>query len=218
MINIITTRCSDNMTTDILTTEQQIRDTHMKYRCYWMTVLCGLSTYDLYNNSYYAPLDISWFSVSSINCMIMVSYLSWDSWAMFVGCNKTILYRTELAIHHVAALCTWTFGFIFAPIIGSFCIIGETLSVLNYIFRDKSYETVLHIYRIFVIFCIRMPIQMYSGYFMWYDSIHHWTFDHIDHQLVSYIGVGICIFFFMYDMVLLHKIIGILKYKNRKIE
>jgi hypothetical protein len=77
--------------------KMDIQTEHMKYRCYFISVMCGMSLYNWYNYSLFDPIDNSFFTPYYQNCILMLFYLGWDTYHMI---RTPILFRTDLMIHH----------------------------------------------------------------------------------------------------------------------
>ena len=188
---------------------QQIRDMHMKYRCYWMAFICMISAHDWFMYTLYSSIDLSWGSSYCMNCILTSCYISWDTWSMIGGNERTVLYRKDLMIHHIMTIPVFIGALLWCPLCGSLVSITESLSLMNYIFRDKSYERLLHYYRIVIVFFIRLPVFLF---FINYATYH--VYRYIDQSVCGYLCYNIgfqipkygTILFIMYDVNIIYKI------------
>lgn len=198
-------------------TKQQTIYNHMKYRCDCIAVMCGLSVYDWLTHSLHEPITTDRWNVSGANLVFSLTYLSWDIWAMVYGSNRQILYRTELLIHHLVSMGCFSAGLYFVPLIVSRALICESISLLNYTLRGAHNELILHRYRLATIFLIRFPFSI--GF-----PIFYYVNDNLLEPTSATTGVGgwtyhIClvishVFFTIYDVILVRKIVGIMRKKK----
>ncbi len=131
----------------------------MKHRCYFLSVICGMSMYSWYNYSLFDPINTDIFTPYYQNSLICLSYLLWDTYKMTLSADRTILYRRELVIHHLFSAITLCSTFIDAPLVMSNYYICEGISVMNYMWYN--HPTLLKIYRTFFIVLVRMPLTLY---------------------------------------------------------
>ena len=189
-----------------------MQNKHMKYRCYFISTLCSLSLYTWwyngslvetihhdkiintnYNNRFHRVTP------QHLNCLLMAFYLCWDMYHMILSCNRRILFRTDLIMHHIVTLAT-VFNYInHIPLQISNTIIMECISLMNYAWRDNKKK--LNLYRTFCILFVRMPL---SFFFIFYKSNNIVRFPYT--QINGYW------FFIFYDAFILWKI-----YKPKKI-
>ena len=142
-----------------------IADEHMRKRCIFMSVLCGMSMYGWYNNSLFDPISNDVFTSYYQNCLLMLFYLGWDTYHMILGPNKHLLFRTDLIIHHSLCLVIFPSYINHAPLQMSNYTIMECISVMNYAWRNNP--KLLNIYRIMCIVLLRIPLI--SWYIMYYN-------------------------------------------------
>jgi hypothetical protein len=198
-------------------TNQQTIDTHMKYRCACIAVMCGLSTYDWITHTPYEPITTERWNVSGANLVFFLTYLSWDTWAMVAGVNHQILYRRELLIHHLVSFGIFSVFGLVVPLIASRDLICESISLLNYTLRGVPNESTLHWYRLATIFLIRLPISVVTPIFYYMNG------DLLE-PTSSTTGISIQpynvwllithLFFTVYDVILVRKILGIMRKKK----
>jgi hypothetical protein len=176
-----------------------------------------MSTYTWITTPIYIPLTNDPYNVSGLNNMFFQCYLWWDMWCMLLGPNRSMLYRTELILHHIGSSIIFITNAYFAPVIGSHALICESISLLNYTLRGN--DRLLHRYRIATIFLIRFPIFIgHSIYYTIYaDTVLAPTARSFDISIASCCSM-VCvahIFFVIYDIILLRKIFGILRKKRK---
>ena len=191
-----------------------VQNKHMKYRCYFISTLCSLSLYTLYN--WYNGSLVETIHPDKIittnynnrfhhvtpqylNCLLMAFYLCWDMYHMILSSNRRILFRTDLIIHHVITLSTLLNYINHIPLEISNIIIMECISLMNYAWRENKKR--LNLYRTFCILFVRIPL---SFFFILYKSnnIVRFLFTQINGYW----------FFIFYDAFILWKI-----YKPKKI-
>lgn len=190
--------------------ETQIQDLHMKYRCMWLWVMCGLSTYTWYNYSLYDPIQTDLYTPYVLNGAIFICYLSWDTYKMIMDAR---LYRTDLLIHHVVAMTVTVSCIRTIPLHMSNYMILEAISLFNYPLRN--YPGLLNHYRTFIILTLRMPMTT------WFVVYYFPSYDLPQLKLtISPIHCNWMIFmnnltyaFLLYDFFILYKI-----YKPKKIK
>jgi hypothetical protein len=183
-----------------------IRNEHMKYRCYFIYVMCSASLYSWYNYSLFDPILNSFFTLYYQNCLLMLFYLLWDTYHMTLSTNRALLYRTDLIIHHAVSgvacsslINNTALGF-------SNCLIMESISALNYVWRENP--RALNIYRTFCILLIRIPMSLwYVNYYVPIIALPYLeenrTYNHYLYlRMIGYTPV----FFICYDAHILWKI------------
>ena len=190
-------------------------DIHMKHRCMWLSVICGLSAYTwyccplfvLFPDVIFTPYT---FTPSVSNGVIFVCYLIWDTHKMLTDRR---LYRSDLIIHHgiafiISGSCTY-----YIPTQMSQYLVMESISLMNYTLRDLP--NILKIYRTFVITCIRIPLTLwyYFVYNPYYTIPFIITTTTVNGVLWMRFIYNLCLFFIVYDIFLLYKI-----HKPRKIK
>jgi len=192
---------------------QEIQNRHMKNRCYFIFVMCSLSLYNWYNYSLFDVIQNDFFTLYYQNCLIMLFYLTWDTYHMTISKNKKILFRTDLLIHHIICGIAFLSFINFLPLQMSNYLIMECISLLNYALRCN--ENLLKIYRTFCILFVRIPI------ITWYLVYYNPTIGiHIIKNNVSlycyyylYMIERLHFFFIIYDIFILWKL-----YKPQKIK
>ena len=200
-----------------LDTKQHTIDAHMKYRCMCIAVMCGLSTYDWLTHSLYEPITIDRWNVSGANIVFFLTYLSWDTWAMVGGVNRQILYRTELLIHHLISIVSFSAGLYLTPLIASHDLLNESISLLNYTLRGASNESILHRYRLATIFLIRLPVCIGTPIFYYMNGYLLEPASTTSGGSIKTYQIMLWIthaFFTIYDLILVRKIVGIMRKKR----
>ena len=195
-------------------TRQQTIDTHMKYRCACIAVMCGLSVYDWFTHSMYEPITTDRWNVSGTNLVFCILYMTWDTWAMVGGVNRQILYRTELLIHHLVSMGFFSAGLYFVPLIVSRALICESVSLLNYTLRGAHNELILHRYRLATIFLIRFPISIITPIFYYMNGYLLEPTSADTGVSVESLQTALIVshlFFTIYDIILVRKIVGIMQ-------
>ncbi len=139
-----------------------IQNQHMKKRCYFLFVICSMSLYSWYRYSLFdpIPIKIDYFSQYYQNCLLCTFYLLWDTYQMIFSKNKTILFRKDLILHHILSLFVSISFINYIPLYLSHIFIMESISVMNYIWKDKP--LLLKIYRTMCICLIRIPFSLWS--------------------------------------------------------
>ena len=133
-----------------------IQTEHMKYRCYFISAMCGMSLYSWYNYSLFDPINNSFFTPYYQNNLLMLFYLGWDTYHMI---TNPILYRTDLMIHHSVTLVVYLSYINNTSLQISNVLIMECISLMNYIWRNNP--EAMKLYRTLCIFCIRIPLSLY---------------------------------------------------------
>ncbi len=138
-----------------------MQNNHMKNRCYFIFIMCGLSLYSWYNYSLYEiPIDNSFSTPYYQNCLLMLFYLCWDIYKMVT--NK-LLFRADLMIHHVISLIVFVSLINYITLQLSNVLIMECISLMNYILRKHS--KILKLYRILCICIVRLPLSLWFWYY-----------------------------------------------------
>ena len=189
---------------------ESIQDVHMKHRCMWLSVMCGLSVYTWYNYSLYEPIQTDLYTPYVLNGAIFICYLSWDTYKMIMDAR---LYRTDLLIHHNTALIITCSCITTTPLQMSNYMIMESISLLNYPLRD--YPQILNLYRTAIIISLRMPLSVW--FWIYYNPKYGLPVLQQALTPSHYIWLK-CIlnsywFFLLYDLFILYKI-----YKPKKIK
>lgn len=177
--------------------------THTFWRTCWLWPLFLLGTY---NTWFYNPFDDNLTESSALLLVVppvFVAYLGWD---MYVMLKYKPLYRTDLLIHHgVCLFVFYCFFYYHLYKFGSLFMICESISLLNYILRDRPKW--LNHYRLFVVFCIRMPIWIVFFY------SHYGHFD--NYMIITrHLGNNGTVLFIFYDIVIIKKTLVLMKRKN----
>ena len=200
-----------------LDTKRRTIENHMKYRCACIAVMCGMSAYDWFTHSLYEPITTERWNVSGANIVVCLLYMTWDTWAMVGGVNRTILYRTELLIHHVISIASFSRGLYFVPLITSRDLICESISLLNYTLRDAPNEPTLHWYRLATIFLIRLPVSIGTPIFYYMNGYLLEPSSADTGVSIKTYQITLCIthaFFVIYDLILIRKITGVMRKKK----
>lgn len=183
-----------------------IRNEHMKYRCYFINTMCCMSLYNWYNYSLFDPIVNGFFTPYFQTCLLFFIYLCWDTYHMSLSNKKTILFRTDLIIHHMVCF------FILYNTIGindlqmNNFIIAECISSMNYIWRNNP--KLLKIYRTLCILLVRMPMTFW--FWLYYNPkfllpLLKVTLGHSQYVFYSTLD-NMYSFFIVYDMFILWKI------------
>jgi hypothetical protein len=125
----------------------------MKQRCYFLSVMCGTSLYNWYNYSLFDPLNTNFFTPYYQNCLLMMFYLGWDMYHMI---KRPVLFRFDLMIHHSITFVIYLSYLNNAPLTMSNYLIMESISVMNYLWRNNP--RLLKFHRTVCIVCIRLPL------------------------------------------------------------
>ncbi len=183
-----------------------VRTQHMKTRCYFISVMCGLSLYNWYNYSLFDPPVNDFMTPYYQNCLLMIFYLTWDTYKMIFSENRKILYRTDLAIHHFITIIVY-FSYINNTTLQmSNVLIMECISMMNYIWKDNP--KLLNLYRTICILLVRMPLSLWMRLYYNPTIIYPYlkltrTYPH--YLYLSTLG-NIYTFFILYDMFILWQI------------
>lgn len=187
-----------------------IQTEHMKRRCYFISVMCGMSLYNWYNYSLFDPIDNSFFTPYYQNCILMLFYLGWDTYHMI---RTPILFRTDLMIHHCVTAIGGVSYINNITLQMNNVIIMECISLMNYTWRNKP--GLLKSYRTLCIFCVRMPLS----FWMWFYYNPNVTFPYLKqtrtypHYIYLFVLLNQYWFFIVYDMFILWKL-----YKPKKLK
>ena len=180
-----------------------IQTVHMKHRCYFISAMCGMSLYSWYNYSLFDPINNSFFTPYYHNCLLMLFYLSWDTYHMI---TNPILYRTDLTIHHSVTLVVYLSYINNTTLQMSNVLIMECISSMNYICRNNP--EALNLYRTLCIFCIRIPLSLYM--WLYYNPNYIYPYLKIQRTYPYYLYLytlgNIYLFFILYDMFILWKL------------
>lgn len=176
---------------------------HMQRRCYFISVMCGMSLYSWYNYSLFDPLNNSFFTPYYQNCLLMLFYLGWDTYQMI---RTPLLFRTDLMIHHSITLVVYLSCINHIPLQLSNVLIMESISLMNYVWKNNP--LLLKIYRSICIFCIRMPTSLW--FWLYYNptiSYPAWNMTQTRNWYVYlYTMSNIFAFFIAYDLFILWKL------------
>ena len=183
---------------------------HMKHRCYFISTMCSLSLYCWFNYSLFEPVNNDFFTPYYQNCILMLVYLSWDTYHMV---TKQVLYRTDLMIHHFITLIVYVSGINYATLQISNVLIMECISLMNYTWRNSP--LLLKLYRTLCIFGIRIPLSLWFWlYYNPYIADPHLkkTQSYTLYLFLSTI-YNVYFFFILYDVFILWKL-----YQPKKIK
>ena len=184
----------------------EIQIQHMKHRCYFVSVMCGMSLYNWYNYSLFDPINNNLFTPYYQNCLLMLYYLCWDTYHMTLSKRRTILFRTDLIIHHYITFVVYISTINIVPLQMSNILIMECISIMNYIWRNNP--RLLNIYRILCIVLIRMPLSLWC--WSYYNPAY--SYPYFKNTLSYYYSLYLCklcnifAFFIVYDIFILYKI------------
>lgn len=183
-----------------------IRQEHMKYRCYFLSVICGMSMYSWYNYSLFDPIDTDVFTPFYQNSLICLFYLLWDTYKMTVSADRAILYRRDLVLHHLFSIVSMCSTFNDAPLVSSHIFIMEGLSVMNYVWYN--HPTLLKIYRTAFIFLVRIPITLYMWlyYMPYFINPYMKVTQSYPMYLYSTASAKCLGFFILYDLYILKQL------------
>jgi hypothetical protein len=189
-----------------------VQTEHMKKRCYFILVLCSMSLYNWYNYSLFAPVNNDFFTMYYQNCLLMLFYLCWDIYHMVFSTYKSLLFRTDLIIHHIITFIIFIICINYGALQMNSYLIMECISLMNYIWRNNP--TLLKFYRTFCILFIRIPLI--TWYFLYYNPYIILPIVKNKLSLYEYISIYIIekfhIFFIVYDIFILFKL-----YKPNKV-
>ncbi len=187
-----------------------IQTVHMKNRCYFISVMCGMSLYSWYNYSLFDPINNSFFTPYYQNCLLMLVYLGWDTYHMI---TNPILFRTDLMIHHSITAFAGVSYINNISLQFSNVMIMECISLMNYVWRNNP--QLLNLYRTLCIFCIRIPLILW----LWLYYNPNITFPYLKqtrtyhHYIYLFVLFNQYWFFIIYDIFILWKL-----YKSKKIK
>ena len=151
------------------------RSDHMKHRCYFIAAMCSASLYSWINYSLFDPIAVEFFSPPYQNCLLMLFYLSWDTYKML---QNPALFRTDLMIHHGVSYIVYMSCINYGPLQASHVLIMESISLMNYVWRDQV--KLLNFYRTCTILFIRVPLSLW--FLLYYNPLYsfpHFTPLHI---------------------------------------
>lgn len=179
---------------------------HMKHRCCFISIMCGMSLYSWFNYSLFNPITNDFFTPYYQNCLLMLFYLFWDTYNMTLSSNRTILFRTDLIIHHIVTLIVYLSYINYVSLQGSNILIMECISLMNYNLRNNP--ILLNNYRKCCIFFIRMPLSFW--FLLYYNPTI--SFPYLK-EIISYnhylyltrLG-NMYLFFIGYDIFILYKL------------
>ena len=170
----------------------------MKHRCYFISVMCGMSLYSWYNYSLFDPINNSFFTPYYQNCLLLLFYLGWDTYHMI---TKPILFRTDLMIHHSITAFGGVSYINNISLQLSNVTIMECISLMNYIWRNNP--QVLKLYRTICIFCISIPLSLWM-WFYYNPTIAkpYWiiTIPHTHYYFLNLIITNVYFFILSYDV------------------
>ncbi len=187
-----------------------IRDEHMKMRCYFMWAMCCMSLYNWYAYSLFEPINNDILKPYYLNCALFIYYLFWDSYKMLLSSDRKILYRTDLMIHHCISLFTYISLINYTSLQVSHVLVMECISLLNYVLRNRP--KTLAYYRLFCIFIVRIPMCVYMLNYNWYHIMFYAPTMELYYQHQPY--ENIYFLFLAYDACLLKQLHKILTMKK----
>jgi hypothetical protein len=176
-----------------------IREEHMKHRCYFISAMCGLSLYNWLNYSLFDPINTEFFTPYNQNGVLFLFYLTWDTYHMI---NNRLLYRTDLLIHHGAAFIITANSINHNGLQMSHYMILECISLMNYVWRHNP--QLLNAYRTACILLIRLPLTFW--FWLYYNPTFLYPrWIETDCSMNIIISKAMC-FFIVYDIYILWKI------------
>jgi hypothetical protein len=185
----------------------------MKYRCYFISAMCGLSLYNWYAYSLFDPINNSFFTPYYQNCLLMLFYLGWDTYQMTMSTNKNMLFRTDLIIHHAVTTVVYLSYINNSALQIDHVLVMESISLMNYIWRNNPDR--LKVWRTGCIFLIRMPLSfwclLYYNPYVIYPQLKQMR-GRLHMLYISYLG-NIYLFFIAYDIFILYKLYKPVKIK-----
>jgi hypothetical protein len=180
-----------------------LQQEHMKTRCCFIAAMCSMSLYNWYSYSLFAPIDNSVFTPYYCNCLLMLYYLSWDTYRM---CTNPILFRTDLMIHHSVTLVVYLSYINNTTLQISHVLLMECISLMNYVWRNNP--PYLKIYRIVCIFLIRMPLSFF--FWIYYNPVVLYPYLEETRSPIHYLYLStlgnVYMFFIVYDLFILWKL------------
>jgi hypothetical protein len=171
----------------------------MKHRCYFMSVMCGLSLYSWHNYSLYEPIKNDVTTPYFLNCLVMLFYLCWDTLHML---HNPLLLRGELIVHHVFALVIYIAHISTFALLCSNMLIMECISLMNYIWRDHPRKLML--YRACCILGIRMPLVCWLWLYYHPRTLLPYLMQMPDRNALSDFAVSV--FANAYGVMLIHDV------------
>ncbi len=180
------------------------RTEHMKNRCYFIAAMCGASLYSWINYSLFDPIIVDVFSPPYQNCLLMLFYLSWDTYKML---SNPLLFRNDLMIHHCVTFVVYVSYINYIPLQMSHLLIMESISLMNYVWRDNI--KLLTFYRTCMILCIRMPLSLW--FWLYYNKLYMFPYFrntvslHV-HCIYLTTLMNMPVFFIFYDVYILWQI------------
>jgi hypothetical protein len=178
----------------------------MKQRCYFIAAMCGLSMFTWHNYSLFDPITNEMFTPHYWNGLLFLYYLTWDTYAMTFSKHRSLLYRTDLIIHHIFAFIITISSLNNNALQMSNYMILECISLMNYLLRNNT--RLLNTYRTLCIVFIRTPLTLW--FFTYYH--HNYLFPYWEatrsqyHFLYLYWLYNSSILFLFYDLFILWKI------------
>ena len=186
---------------------------HMKNRCYFISIMCGMSLYSWYNYSLFDIINNNFFTPYYQNCLLMLFYLGWDTYNMTLSKNKSLLFRTDLCIHHFVTGIAYISYINTVSLQASNVLIMECISLMNYIWRNNP--RLLKIYRTLCILFVRIPLSLW--FWLYYNPTITYIYLEKTFTYNYYIYLltmsNIYVFFIIYDIFILWKL-----FKPKKIK
>lgn len=180
-----------------------VQNEHMKNRCYFISVMCGMSLYNWYNYTLFDPINNDFFTPYYQNCLLMLFYLGWDMYHMI---HTPVLFRTDLMVHHSITTIVYLSYINNTALQASNVLIMECVSLMNYVWRNNP--QLLKLYRTLCIILIRMPLSFW--FWLYYNPkiiIPYFKLTRTyNHYLYLYTLGNIYMFFIVYDMFILWKL------------
>ena len=184
-----------------------IRNNHMKNRCYAIATMCGISLYTWFNYSLFDPIVNDVYTPYTFNCLFMLGYLCWDTYKMTLSRDKNILYRKDLLLHHTVTIIVYSSYINVVSLQMSNVLLFECISLMNYVWKDN--QKILNMYRVLCICLVRMPLCCW--FLLYYNPTV--SFPHIKQTYQNYYYINYLIylgntylFFILYDVYILKQI------------
>ena len=122
-----------------------VQTEHMKKRCYCILIMCFMSIYNWYKNPIFSPINNNFYTFYYQTCLFMLCYLCWDTYHMVFSINKSLLFRTDLMVHHIITFIIFLSGINYFALQLNNYLIMECISLMNYVWRNNP--KLLKLYR-----------------------------------------------------------------------
>jgi hypothetical protein len=189
----------------VSSSEKEIQNEHMKHRCYFILLMCIISSYTWYNYSLFSPIDNRPLTPFYVNGLVFLFYLLWDTYYMILSQYSTLLHRLDLIIHHIMSFIVTASSINTNTLQMSNYMIIECISLMNYIWKDN--QSLLKVFRTCCIVFVRIPLSLW--FWLYYNPMVIYPFwkatltnDHYRYMKTLYC---FSIFFVFYDLYMLWK-------------